>query len=792
MAETILEKDTIEQFKEDTAIYSIEANRKRMTPDVRDGLLRVQRRILDSMFNELPCADTAVKTAEVVGNVISRSHPHGDSSVANAITLMSRWFSCKVPLIDSETNMGSMQGDGAAAMRYTEVQLSEFAKECVIAELAKSKDIVDWSITFNNRSKEPDYLPVAVPLLLINGAFGIGIGMKTEIPKHNLVEVLDATINLIKNPKASVVLIPDQCMECEIIDTNWKSICNKGVGSFIVRARIDIEYIKDHPCLIIKSLPDRVSFDKGNSQNGGVKYKILDMIKEGKLPQVMAIEEDSHDDDLRVVIKLRKGSDPNYVKELLYKSTQLQYTFGVNFEVLDGFAPVAMSYKSYLQFFIEQRKMTKFRLYCSLLQKYKTRYHERDAYVKALESGKIDEIIKMIRSQKKIDDSYYVDKLVKMLKITDLQAKYILNSNIKALSDARLKKLKEDMKIYADKCNIYEAKITNEDLLIQDIINELEEYKIKYGEPRKCKVISKDMVTNIPSGTFKIVITENNYIKKLSPDDHVGAYRGDNPKHVMIVENTEDIILFSRQGKVFRIPIHKIPISEKNALGQDIRIILKGLVSDIVNVIYVPDLKKIANDVLKHYIVMVTDNNCIKKLDIEDFLNVPPSGIIYTKLNDGDYVRSVEIVPDNLDIVLYSNRKALRVPIERIPNYRRSTIGVSAMNIKSGEIIDGMSILYPQSTDIVVVTQSGRINKFSITGLPRSDRYKAGNSVIRLGKTDKIVAIYGVNDSNALTIYTRNQTLEIPVKDIERASSVSSGMKTISAKTDFVVKALIN
>ena len=211
-----------------------------------------------------------------------------------------------------------------------------------------------------------------------------------------------------------------------------------------------------------------------------------------------------------------------------------------------------------------------------------------------------------------------------------------------------------------------------------------------------------------------------------------------------------------------------------------------------MNVIYVPDLKKIANDVLKHYIVMVTDNNCIKKLDIEDFLNVPPSGIIYTKLNDGDYVRSVEIVPDNLDIVLYSNRKALRVPMERIPNYRRSTIGVSAMNIKSGEIIDGMSILYPQSTDIVVVTQSGRINKFSITGLPRSDRYKAGNSVIRLGKTDKIVAIYGVNDSNILTIYTRNQTLEISVKDIERASSVSSGMKTISAKTDFVAKTLIH
>lgn len=792
MAEIIHEKNATEQFKEDTVIYSIEVNRKRMTPDVRDGLLRVQRRILDSMFNQLPCASVQVKTAEVVGNVIGRSHPHGDSSVANAITLMSRWFSCKVPLIDSDTNMGSMQGDGAAAMRYTEVKLSEFAKECVIAELAQSKDIVDWNITFNNRSKEPEYLPVAIPLLLINGAFGIGVGMKTEIPKHNLVEVLDATINLIKNPDAPVVLIPDQCMECEIIDTNWKSICNKGVGSFIVRSRIDIEYIKDYPCLIIKSLPDRVLFDKGNSQNGGVKYKILDMVKEGKLPQILDIEEDSHDDDLRVVIKLRKGSDPNYVKELLYKSTQLQYTFGVNFEVLDGFAPVAMSYKSYLQFFIEQRKMTKFRLYCSLLQKYRTKFHERDAYVKALESGEIDNIIKLIRNQNKIDDQYAINKLVKMLNITDLQAKFILNSNIKALSNAYYKKYKEEMNGYADKCKLYESKITNEDLLVQDIIDELESFKKKYGEPRKCKIISKDMVTNIPSGTFRIVITENNYIKKLSPNDHVGSYRGDNPKHVMLVENTEDIILFSRQGKVFRIPIHKVPISEKNAIGQDIRIILKGLASDIVNVIYAPDMKKIANDILKSYVVVVTNNNCIKKLDIEEFLTVPPSGLIYTKLNDGDYVRSVEIIPDNLDIVLYSNRKALRIPMTSIPNYRRSTLGVSAMNLKPGENIDGMSVLYPTSTDIVVVTQFGRINKFSITGLPKSDRYKAGNSVIRLGKTDKIVAIYGVNDSNMLTVYTRNQTLEIPVKDIERGSSVSSGMKTISAKTDYVVKTLIH
>ena len=792
MAEIIHEKEVLKQFQEDTVIYSIEVNRKRIVPDVRDGLKRVQRRILDSMYNQLPCETSPVKTAEVVGNVIGRSHPHGDSSVADAIKTLSNWFDCKIPLIKSDTNMGSMQGDPAAHMRYTEVMLSDFSKECILADLKESKDIVDWTITYNNRSKEPEYLPVKVPLLLINGCTGIGIGMKTGIPKHNIGEVIDATLNLIKNPKAQVVLVPDQCMECDIVDTNWKSISNKGKGTFIVRARIDIETIKDYPYLIIKSTPDGVYFDKGNSSKGGVKYKILDMVKEGKLPQVLDIEEHSHDDQMRIGIKLRKGSDPNYVRDILYKSTQLQDTFQVNFEVLDGYTPIPLSYKAYLQLFIEQRKMTKFRLYCSLLQKYKTKYHEKEMFVKVMESGYMDEIISMIEKQTTTDDSKLIEFIVKKVKITDLQAKFIINSNLKRLSKAYLKSYKEDLKAYKEKVDLYEAKITNEDLLIQDIVDELKLYKEKYNQPRKCRIISKDSITHIPEGTFNIVVTENNYIKKLPITESITTYKGDNPKHVLEnLQNTESIILFSKQGKVYKMPIHKIPISEKNSTGQDIRILLKGLTSDIIAVLYEPHLKMAANDVVKTYIVVVTNNNCIKKLDIGDFLTVPPSGIIYTKLNDGDYVKEVAAIPDNLDIVLYSDRRALRCPMEKIPNYRRSTLGVSAMALKSGEVIDGMSIIYPNTTDIVVVTQSGRANKFNISGMPVSDRYKAGNSVIRLGKTDKIISIFSVNDSNVITIYTKLGKVDLLVKDIAPASSVSSGVKVLSGKTDFVIKAQI-
>lgn len=939
MPENIIKKDSLSQWKQDIVLYSIETNRKRSIADAKDGLKRVQRRTLDSMYNHLPCSTKLVKTAEVVGNVIGRSHPHGNclrgntkvyisssdhiatietlyrdnlalfsgigvneetlepelihvhdlrigqytdkiyhietehgelectdnhpimvsggykeakdievgdllysynkksnevsslkvinvyieevdqepmydftvdtthnmliplkddeficvhnSSVEDAIKPMSNWFEIKMPLIYSESNMGSMQGDGAAAARYTEIMLSEFAKECVIADMKDSKDIVDWSLTYNNRSKEPDYFPAAVPLLLINGTFGLGTGMMAEVPKHNLVEVIDATLNLIKNPKAPVVLIPDHCMACEIIDTNWKSICNKGKGNYVVRGVIDIEYKKDEPRLVIKSVPDRVFFDKGDAQNGGVKYAILNMVKEGKLPNIIDIEEHSHGNDMRIVIRLKKGSDPNYTRDLLYKTTQLQNTYTVNFEVLDGYKPMRMSYKSYLEFFIEQRKITKFRLYCAQLQKFSTRFHERDAYVKVLESGEIDNIIKMIKNQTNPDDTYLIEYLVKKVKITDLQAKFIINSNIKALSKAYLKKYKEDLKVCTEMITFYENKITHDELIVQDIVEELEHIKKKYGEPRKCKVISKNDVTNIPKGDFKIVITENNYIKKLSPNDYVGAYRGDNPKFIINVENTENLLLFSTQGKVFKLPVHKIPMSEKNSVGFDIRILLKGLTSDIISVIYEPHLKMASKKFGKDYLVVVTLNNCIKKLELDDFLTVPPSGIIYTKLNSGDYVKEVAVIPDMFDIILYSDRRALRVPMKEIPAYRRSTLGVSAMNLKDGETIDGLSVILPEATDVVVITESGKINKFNIAGLPVSARYKAGNSVIRLSKTDKIHSIYGVNDNDIINIVTKNTNVDIPVKDITGGSSVSAGIKALPMKNDCLVKTVI-
>lgn len=791
MAEKILEKDTVEQYKYDMTVYSIETNRKRAIPDAKDGLKTVQRRSLDVIGNDLHGDKSFIKTAKVVGGVIGKSHPHGDSSVEDALKPMTNWFECKIPLLYSESNMGSMQGDGAAAGRYTEIMLSNFANEAMFKDLREAKEVVDWVPTFDNKDKEPEYFPVAVPLLLINGSFGIGTGMMTEIPKHNIGEVIDATINLIKNPDAPVVLIPDHCMPCQIIDTNWKSICNKGSGKYIVRGIMEVEHIGNHDALVLKSVPDRVFFDKGNPQNGGVKYKILEMIEAGRLPQIYKIDEDSHGNDMRIIFHLRPGSDPNYVRELLYKETQLQDTYKVNFEVLDGIHLVRMSYKSYLQFFIEQRKTTKFRLNCIKLQKVRTELHELDAYVKTIESGKIDEIIQLIKNKDTTDDTELIEFLIKNAGLTDVQAKYIINSNIKQLSKAYLRRYKDKIAedIEADK--FYMSKITNENLILQDIIEELEYFKKKYNTPRRCVVVKKEDFNNIPKGQFKIVVTENNYIKKLSPDDYVGSYRGDNPRHIIMAENTENILLFSAQGKVFKLPVHKVPLTDKGSVGTDIRMLIKGLISDIIKVEYEPTLKQISKSLTPHYMATVTAGNCIKKLTIDDFTTVPPSGIIYTKLNPGDIVKDVMIIPDVFDIILYSDRKALRVNMTQIPNYKRSAVGVTAMKLQDGEMIDGVSVIYPDATDIIVVTESGKVNKFNIAGLPASDRNRAGSSVIKLAKGDKIHSIYGVNDTNILKIVTSNGKMEVPVSEIQSGSSVSSGSKLLSTRGDIIIKCTV-
>lgn len=790
MSEVIEQKNCLEQYKFDMVRYGIEVNLKRTAPDIRDGLKLVHRRILYAMGCELPCKTRQVKSAQVTGKVIGEYHPHGDTSVYEAAVNMCNWWSTYIPLLASETSMGSIQGGRAAAQRYTEMMVSEFAKDVIFKELCETPKVVDWVPNYAGDKVEPECLPVMLPLLLINGTFGIALGKQISIPPHNINEVIDATLRLIDNPNAEIVLIPDQCQRCEIVDTDWKQISNSGSGNFKVRGIIDIETVdagknNEHFALVIKSTPDMVNLDESDSS---VRATLDKLINEGKLPQISAMFEDSSEEKgMRFVIHLKKGADPQYVKDYLYKATNLQKTQSVNFEVVNDLSPVRLSYKAYLQSFIMQRKLVKFRYYCIKLQKTRTDLHEKEACIKVIKSGQINEIIKKIRSSKSKNDEELVAWLSKLLDITDMQAKFILNYPIKKLAPVYLKsyedavvRLKQIEKYCIDMI-VDDKKILGE--IKQDLIN----LKQKYGFPPKRKLISANEIANIPQGTFNVVITENNYIRKLPENENIGSVKGDNPVAVVKIENTSDVIFITAQGRMFKFPVHKIPITERASAGIDIRILVKGISSEIIEMFDADKIKQLAGLRRKFYAVMVTKGNYIKKLDLEDILVSTQGGIIMTKLNPGDLVKDIKIIPDDLDIIIYSDRKALRCKMKDIPNYKRNTLGVFAMNTNNE--IDGISAIDRTDTDVVVITDSGKANKFSVSGLSLGKRYMAGNSVIKLGKTEKIVAMFGTKDSYLINLVTKNSKLNIRVSDIARSSSISSGVKLLNLKNDVILKA---
>lgn len=704
---------------------------------------------------------------------------NSDTSIYDVITKMAAWWDYKMPLVDGHGNFGNMQGDRAAAMRYTEVRLSEFCCEAVIGDLAKAKDVVDWVPNFDESTVEPEFLPVKVPLLLVNGTFGIGIGMRSEISRHNLGEVLDATIKLLKNPNADVVLIPDHCMPCDIIDTNWKKMSNTGFGTYRCRGRVDIETnSKGNPQLIIKSVPDTVTLflSKGETDKG-VIATIMDAVKAGKLPQIIDMKDDSKGNDMRYIIELRKGSNPQYMKNWLYKHTLLQKTFRTNFEVLDGIEPLRCSYKSYLEYFINFSLDSKYRTYFSLLQAAKTKWREKQLYIMVMESGEIKNIQDRIHKMKNVSaeaKNDFMEYLIKRFKVTDIEAQFIMNMDQMRTAIGYLEIYKKEMAELQVQIDEYLNKITNESILKEEIAEELKYFKKKYATPRICRVVS-DSEEEIPPGEFVIVITEKNFIKKINVGDNINSVRGDAPKFVLMLDNRENLLLYDKNGKVFKLPVHKVDLCDKNSQGISLQVLLKNCTSDIVSIMNETTVTKLASSLTKQFLVVLTSQGNIKKMDLDDFLNVVPSGLIYTKLVDGDSVKDITILPDSVDIVVYSDKKALRFSMEQVPHYKRTAYGVNSMTTK--DPIDGLSVITKDAQYIVTVTESGRINKFDAVALVSKKRNQAGSSVIKLSKTDKIHTIYGVKDDDTLRLITKNGPLEVNVKDLELGSSIGTGTK---------------
>lgn len=740
---------------------------------------------VENLYKEIPMYDFTVDTYENMLIAVPTSITNNwslicvhNSAVYGAMKPLTNWFEINEPLIVKQGNFGNFQGDGASAARYTEAKLSPFAVECVISELQETNKVVDWDDNYDNTLLEPSYLPAAVPLLLINGASGIATGLKVEIPSHNINEVIDATIALLHDPNADIVLVPDTCMPCEIVDSDWRGITNTGTGSFKVRGIIETSEYNGYPALIIRSIPD-------NTYLNTITEKIDELILNNKIVQIMKSIDKCTEEEIKFILQLKKGSDPEFVKQVLYKNTLLEKSYSVNFEVLDGITPVRLGYKSYLQAFIMQRLETKFRLYCNRLQDKQTRYHQVDAFIKVITSGKMDTVINMIKKQKSTDNSIIINYLVDKIKLTDLQAKFIINVQLYRLSAGYLAKYKQEAKELLDAIKIYERKIVDDSIIQKELEEELLAYKAKYGKPRKSKIISVEEATNIPAGQFKLVITENNFIKKIQLNDPIGNLKGDSPKTVLSVENRENILIFDELGKVYKLPVHKIAFSDRNSPGIDIRMVIKNLTANINSVFYEPMVTKFAKSRVKYFIVVLTKNGNIKRMDLDDIITATPSGIVYVKLEDGDVVQDIMILGGHSDVVVYNKNKALRIPCNDIPYLKRSTKGAKSM--PNGEV-EGLSVVTKDTTDIVVITNKGYINRLSPMALPATTRNKAPSKVIKLGKGDTIQAVYGVNVNDSIRVVSQSGTTEIKVADLAVGSSISTGAKVLATRSDMIVK----
>lgn len=777
MPEKISEMQSNVQFKTDYTRYGIYILYRRVLSDYRDGLKPVQRRILWAMYKNTKAITSRVKSAAVVGDVMKLYHPHGDAAIYGTMKPMANWFETYIPLIDPGGNFGTFQGDPQAAARYTEVRLSKFAIDNVLGDLIESAESVDWSPTYSGASKEPDYLPVKVPLLLINGSFGIGLGMRADIPTHNLAEVIDATLALMDNPNAEVVLAPDHCMECEIIDTDFAKICRSGFGHYRIRGKVTEETYKGKKALVISSVPNLTYLTS-------ITDKIEDLIKKKKIIQIENCFDESDIDHMRYVIILKNGSDPNYVKEVLYKNTGLEQTLRVNFETLNGLNPLRMSYKSYLLSFIDFRKMTKFRVYSNRLQTIQTRIHEREAYIRVLESGEIDNIIAIIKKQKTVDDTYLIEYLIKKLKITDLQARYIIEADLKKLSYGYLEKYKQEAaELEVAKKEIM-GHIMDDRVIENDIRQELLDIKKKYGKPRNCRIISANEASEIPQGAMTIAITEKNFVRKVPAGTNIGSFRNDTLRTSVNIDNTDSILIFDEMGKVFKLPVHKIPFTDKNTNGIDIRFLIKSLTANINTIIpesVFKNLSGVGRHNNKHYLVTLTNTGLIKRMDLDDFVTVPPSGILYAKLDKGDFIKDIVIAHSSFNLIVYSDRKAVIIPVNDVPYLKRNTKGSRSM--ANVEYVDGLCVIHNGCTDIVAITESGKVNRISIIqGLPNTGKGKSGCNLIKLGANDRIVGVVSGNVNDIIHIKCVDTDMTLQIANLKIGSSISSGDKVITTR----------
>jgi DNA gyrase subunit A len=804
----IVPQNIVEEMETAYLDYAMSVITARALPDVRDGLKPVHRRILYSMrLNGLTSSAKFKKSATVVGDVLGSFHPHGDAAVYESMVKLAQDFSTRYPLVLGQGNFGSIDGDSAAAYRYTEAKMSKIAEE-LLRDL--EKDTVNWRPNFDGTKKEPEVLPAGLPNLLLMGTLGIAVGMATNIPPHNLRELADAVEHLIDNPKASTddllnfVKGPDFPMGGVAFDK--KAITHAystGKGGVVVRGEAEItEDKKGNFSIIITSIPFRVN-------KADMQEKIANLVREKKIEGIREMRDESTA-DIRVVIELKNSVNPQTVLNKLYKHTQLEDTFHYNMVALVDGVPQTLSLKAILEEYVKHRAEVVRRRTQYDLTKAKDREHILLGLKKALDH--IDKIIKLIRAAKDVPTAHAA--LMKEFKFSTIQAQAILDMRLQKLAGLERKKIEEELREVQALIKELESILASNKKMLTIIKKELREAADKFGDERRTKIVKggvknisvEDLIADEES---VLVLTQGGYVKRTNPTEYKTQRRGGvgvvdlNTKEEDVVttllttSSHSDLLFFTNRGKVYHCKMYEIPEGRRATKGKSIMNFL-SLAQDERVTSVLPVRKDDWTGTWS--LMMVTENGVVKKSDASAFKDVRRSGLIAITLKDGDSLIAARFVgaKDEVSLITY-NGQAIRFASSDVREMGRTAAGVTGMKLKKGDHIVSAEVLSAGETDreILIVTEDG----FGKT--THAKEYKTqnrGGSGIKTAKvTSKTGPVVGAAvltkedrvEGELIVMSRKGQVIKLPLKDVPTLGRDTQGVRIMKMRAGDKIASIV-
>ena len=796
----VQEVDLQKKMEESYIEYAMSVIASRALPDVRDGLKPVQRRILYSMIELNNGPDKPHrKCARIVGDTMGKYHPHGDSSIYGALVNMAQDWSTRYPLVDGHGNFGSVDGDGAAAMRYTEARLSKISME-MLADI--NKNTIDFVPNFDGTEKEPTVLPARYPNLLANGTSGIAVGMATNIPPHNLREIINAVVKIIDNQIEenrettieeilSIVKGPDFPTGATILGTRGiEEAYRTGRGKIRVRAVTDIETMPNGKSqIIVTELPYMVN-------KARLIEKIAELVRDKKVEGITAINDHSNREGMRICIELKRDANANVILNQLYKHTQLQDTFGVIMLALVGNTPKVMSLLEMLNYYLEHQEDVVTRRTQYDLNKAEARAHIVSGLLKALDV--IDQVIQIIRNSKTRQEAK--DTLMETFGFTDVQAQEIVNMRLYQLTGMERERLQNEFNDLEVKIRELKAILSDRNLLLRVIREEILEIAEKYGDDRRTSIgydeYDISMEDLIPKENTVIAMTKLGYIKRMTVDNFRSQNRGgkgikgmstiedDYIEELLMTTTHHYLMFFTSTGRVYRIKAYEIPEASRTARGTAIINLLQLQPEEkITAVIPINEFKK------GNFLFMATKNGLVKKTPIEDYANVRKTGLAAIALREDDELIEVKFTDNKKDIILVTKfGQCIRFKETDVRVTGRVSMGVRGINLMEEDEVIGMQLTC-QGDYLLIVSEKGLGKRTSVGEFTRQNRGGKGVKCYKITeKTGNVVGMKAVDDdSEIMIINTEGIIIRMKCSDISVYGRITSGVKLINLPGDDLV-----